>query len=199
MAGSNAGRRPIDQRVYYRMTNTQGIADFVQYVGTYRADRWEKSMQRFEAADRQRAPKPGGILFVGSSSIRLWDTDKWFPGQGVINRGFGGSQIADVSYFADRIVLRYRPKLIVVYAGDNDVAAGKSAQRVFDDYRAFTTEFDEVVAAETLCDAEEMNRLRQNLDQQLVNLQSVTARLANRRSSSRTVTPSRSRSNGSAS
>jgi lysophospholipase L1-like esterase len=55
----------------------------------------------------------------------------------VINRGFGGSQISDVNYFAARIVLPYKPKVIVFYAGDNDVAAGKSAQRVFDDYKRF--------------------------------------------------------------
>jgi lysophospholipase L1-like esterase len=55
----------------------------------------------------------------------------------VINRGFGGSQISEVNYFAERIVLCYEPKVIVFYAGDNDVAAGKNARRVFDDYKKF--------------------------------------------------------------
>ena len=55
----------------------------------------------------------------------------------MINRGFGGSHISDVNYFAGRIVLRYKPKVIAFYAGDNDVAAGKTAQRVFDDYKKF--------------------------------------------------------------
>ena len=67
----------------------------------------------------------------------MWKTDKWFPDARVLNRGFGGSQISDVNRYADRIVLNYRPRVIVFYAGDNDVAQGKSAERVFEDFKAF--------------------------------------------------------------
>ena len=67
----------------------------------------------------------------------MWNTDKWFPGLKTLNRGFGGSQIADSLHFVDRVVLPYRPKTIVFYAGDNDVAAGKKADEVYADYRAF--------------------------------------------------------------
>jgi lysophospholipase L1-like esterase len=74
---------------------------------------------------------------VGSSSIRLWPTRECFGEFSVINRGFGGSQISEVNYFAGRIVLPYKPEVIVFYAGDNDVAAGKDAQRVFEDYKKF--------------------------------------------------------------
>lgn len=101
------------------------------------AARWEEHIRKFEEADRNKPPQPDGILFVGSSSIRMWKTDRWFPGEGVINRGFGGSQISDVNYFAERIVLKYRPRAIVFYAGDNDVAKGKTPKRVLDDFRAF--------------------------------------------------------------
>lgn len=101
------------------------------------AARWEEHIRKFEQADRSSPPQPDGILFVGSSSIRMWKTDKWFPGEGVRNRGFGGSQISDVTYFAERIVLKYRPRVIVFYAGDNDVAKGKSAKRVLDDFKLF--------------------------------------------------------------
>ena len=101
------------------------------------AERWEEHIRKFEETDKQNPPQPNGILFVGSSSIRMWDTEKWFPGDGVINRGFGGSQISDVNYFADRIVLKYRPRVIVFYAGDNDVAKGKSTKRVLDDFTTF--------------------------------------------------------------
>ncbi|MBN1505289.1 MAG: hypothetical protein JW955_00500 [Sedimentisphaerales bacterium] len=71
------------------------------------------------------------------SSIRMWKTHDCFAGLPVINRGFGGSHISDNICFADRLVLAYKPRLVVFYAGDNDVAAGKSAQRVLDDYRRF--------------------------------------------------------------
>lgn len=99
-------------------------------------NRWEPNIRAFEAKDREQMPPPGGILFVGSSSIVGWDVKKCFPGLPVINRGFGGSQVADSLHFAERIILPYRPKIIVLYAGDNDVAAGKSPERVLADYRA---------------------------------------------------------------
>jgi lysophospholipase L1-like esterase len=79
----------------------------------------------------------GGIVFVGSSSIRLWKTlAQDFPGYPVLNRGFGGSQIIDSLYFADRIILPYRPRLVVLYAGANDLNAGKTADQVFGDFSA---------------------------------------------------------------
>ncbi|NIP22485.1 MAG: hypothetical protein GWN67_01115 [Phycisphaerae bacterium] len=98
---------------------------------------WEKTIQSFEEWDCKNSFPSNAVLFVGSSSIRLWHTSKCFPEIKVINRGFGGSQISDVNYFANRIVLPYKPKVIVLYAGDNDIAAGKSPQRVFEDFRAF--------------------------------------------------------------
>ena len=102
-----------------------------------KAGRWEETIQVFEDWDRKNSFPTDAVLFVGSSSIRLWHTRECFEELEVINRGFGGSHISDVNYFAKRIVLPYEPKVIVFYAGDNDVAAGKSAQRVFDDYVKF--------------------------------------------------------------
>ena len=101
--------------------------------------RWEQTIQAFEDWDRKNSFPSDAVLFVGSSSIRLWPTRESFPGLPVINRGFGGSQISEVNYYAKRIVLPYKPKVIVFYAGDNDIASGKSAKQVFEDYRAFTT------------------------------------------------------------
>jgi lysophospholipase L1-like esterase len=98
---------------------------------------WENTIQSYEEWDYKNSFPSNAVLFVGSSSIHLWHTSKCFPEIKVINRGFGGSQISDVNYFANRIVLPYKPKVIVLYAGDNDIAAGKSPQRVFDDFRAF--------------------------------------------------------------
>ncbi len=100
-------------------------------------NRWEKEIQAFEAQDRKQAPPEGAALFVGSSSIRIWKLDESLPGVTTINRGFGGSQLADSVHFAPRIVIPYRPKLIVLYAGDNDIAAGKSPEQVFGDFKQF--------------------------------------------------------------
>lgn len=103
-------------------------------------NRWEKEIQAFENSDKTNFPPKNCILFIGSSSIRMWkDLQKDFPKLPVINRGFGGSQIEDSTYFADRIVFPYEPKLIIMYAGGNDINAGKSAQRVVEDFKAFVS------------------------------------------------------------
>lgn len=99
---------------------------------------WEKEITAFEASDRTNSPPRNALLFIGSSSIRMWKslaTD--FPRQQVINRGFGGSQIIDSVYYADRIVFPYRPRKIVIYAGGNDINAGKTPEQVFADYQLF--------------------------------------------------------------
>ena len=102
------------------------------------AARFADDIARFAAADSDAPPQPGGVLFVGSSSIRMWETlAADFPDVAVFNRGFGGSELEDVIRYADRIVFPYAPRLIVLYAGDNDIAAGKTPARVFADYRAF--------------------------------------------------------------
>ena len=100
-------------------------------------NRFGKDIESFVAWDSKNAVPADPILFVGSSSIRMWKTRESFPDLPVINRGFGGSHISDVIHFTDRIVLPYAPKLIVFYAGDNDMAGGKSAARVLCDYRRF--------------------------------------------------------------
>lgn len=100
--------------------------------------KWEPEIKKFEEDDRQKPVPSNGVLFIGSSSIRLWqDLAKDFPAASVLNRGFGGSEIADSTCYADRIVAPYRPKLIVLYAGGNDLANGKTAPQVFADFREF--------------------------------------------------------------
>lgn len=99
--------------------------------------RWEKQIAAMEKRDRVSPPAAGAVHFCGSSSIVLWDLAEWFPKGGVVKRGFGGSQIADSAYFAGRIITPYRPRAVVLYAGDNDLAAGKSPERVRNDFLAF--------------------------------------------------------------
>jgi len=102
------------------------------------AHAFEKEIEAFESADRKQMPPADATLFLGSSSIRYWTTlAADFPEFPTINRGFGGSQIADSTFYADRIVFSYQPRRIVFYAGDNDLAAGKSPQRVREDFADF--------------------------------------------------------------
>lgn len=100
--------------------------------------RWEKEVAAYEARDKESPPPAGAILFVGSSTIRMWrDLAADFQPLQVIGRGVGGCQISDMVYYVDRIVIPYRPSQIVFYAGDNDVASRKSAERVLEDFKAF--------------------------------------------------------------
>ncbi len=76
--------------------------------------KWEKSIAAFEDADLKQAPAKNGVVFVDSSSIRMWDVQKSFPDLPVINRGFGGSRIEDSVHFAERIVIPYQPRVVVI-------------------------------------------------------------------------------------
>jgi lysophospholipase L1-like esterase len=99
--------------------------------------RWEEAISAFEKQDRKQPRPKDAVLFVGSSSIRLWKLSEYFPKEKLINRGFGGSEIADSNHFADRIILKHQPHTIVLYAGDNDIAKGKTVKRVTADFRTF--------------------------------------------------------------
>jgi lysophospholipase L1-like esterase len=100
-------------------------------------DRWEPDISAFEAAD-MRTPFPkGGIVFVGSSTIRLWDVATYFPDLKILNRGFGGSELGDAVRHIDRLVLKHEPRLVVLYAGDNDIAAGRLSEQVAVDFERF--------------------------------------------------------------
>jgi len=102
------------------------------------AQGFESEISAFEQADIASPPPANPVLFVGSSSIRVWpDLAGDFPDYPVMNRGFGGSQMSDVLYYFDRIVAPYNPALILVYEGDNDLAAAKPVDQVYADYVAF--------------------------------------------------------------
>jgi lysophospholipase L1-like esterase len=98
-----------------------------------------REVRRLEARSRAHAPEPGGIVFTGSSSIRLWSSlGEDLAPLPVSNQGFGGSHIAHVSRYAPRIVLPHRPRMVVLYAGDNDLAGGdKTPESVAADFGAF--------------------------------------------------------------
>jgi lysophospholipase L1-like esterase len=101
-------------------------------------EKWADAINKFTQADATRPPPSGAVVFVGSSSIVRWVTlEKDFPGVTVVNRGFGGSELADSVFYADRIVIPYRPKTVVVYAGENDLQAGQTPEKVFHDFKAF--------------------------------------------------------------
>ena len=99
---------------------------------------WAGEINTLTHADAEQPPAQHGIVFVGSSSIRFWTSlEQDFPGLPVIRRGFGGSELADSVFYFDRIVLAYRPDTVVLYAGENDIHAGVSPEKVAADFNDF--------------------------------------------------------------
>lgn len=113
------------------------------FAQTYmRAKIWDKEIDYFADIDRRQNPPKDGILFVGSSSIRGWyNLRQSFPKLNVINRGFGGSRLEDVNYYFDKIVTPYNAKIVVLYAGENDVNDGIAPEMVLEIYRQFMKKF----------------------------------------------------------
>jgi len=99
--------------------------------------RWEKSIVEIEQRIASGKSTPGAVLFVGSSSIRLWKLEASFPNMVTVNHGFGGSFLSDSVHFFDRIVVPVKPTAIVIYAGDNDIASEKTPETVYDDFQQF--------------------------------------------------------------
>jgi lysophospholipase L1-like esterase len=105
--------------------------------------RWHQELDAFTIADREHPPPMGGIVFVGSSTIRRWPHLAQDFGQAsvpvILDRGFGGSTMAECSVLVPALVWRYRPKHVVVYAGDNDIAQGVPPLQVLDSFARFAT------------------------------------------------------------
>ena len=102
-------------------------------------DRWEPTIKKFEEADKLSPPPQNAIVFIGASSIVRWNLKESFPelGAQAINRGFGGSLAADSVRYADRVVIPYKPRMVVFYAGDNDVEANHTPAQIAGDFAAF--------------------------------------------------------------
>jgi lysophospholipase L1-like esterase len=110
------------------VAQSQPAPDPTRFAGEIRA---------FAEYDRKNTPPTGAVLFVGSSTIRLWPTATSFPEWTVLNRGFGGSQITDVLHYFDQVVAPYDARVIVFYGGDNDIAEGRAPEQVRDAFADF--------------------------------------------------------------
>ena len=99
--------------------------------------RFAKAIAEFAKDDQETSFPKGGIIFVGSSSIRRLSIPVVFPGLEALNRGFGGSQISDVNHYLEETVLKYEPSITVLYCGGNDLWARKPALQVIEDFLQF--------------------------------------------------------------
>lgn len=113
-------------------TGTAGKPD----INAAKTNRWEGEVLAFEQRDRTNPPPRNAILFAGSSSIRLWrDLEKSFAPAPVFGRGLGGSQMADLLFYADRMIVAYAPKQVLVYEGDNDLQGGKAPEKILAEFK----------------------------------------------------------------
>ena len=101
--------------------------------------KFEDQIKAFEAADQKAFPPAGAVLCIGSSSMRMWHPTikEDLAPLTVIPRGFGGSTMSELLHAADRIVIPYKPRAIVVYEGDYDIASGIAPETVRDTFLAF--------------------------------------------------------------
>jgi lysophospholipase L1-like esterase len=145
----NAAKKPFYRRTWFVVLAGLLILLLIAYKTlpqyySYKAldaTFFEDEIAAFEEADRLNPPEPGKVLFIGSSSIRFWDTlEQDMEGIPTIRRGFGGSFLRHSTHFADRIVTPYQPSAIVMYAGGNDMGnlhSPLSAEQVAADFDAF--------------------------------------------------------------
>ena len=103
---------------------------------------FQEEINVFIKKDSIAMPADNSILFVGSSSFNYWkDIRNYFPGYPIINRGFGGSSLTDIIYFNQETILKYKPKQIYIYCGENDIAASDTItpQIVFERFKTLYT------------------------------------------------------------
>ncbi|MCB1277439.1 GDSL-type esterase/lipase family protein [Prosthecobacter sp.] len=127
--------RPIFALLVLLIATTQALA-----LAPANPARFEKAILAFEAEDAAKAPPKDVTLFVGASNVRRWESlSKRFSKTPVLNRGFGGSQISDLVHFADRVVIKYKPKQIYLNSGGNDLHYGRTPEEVLASFEAFAT------------------------------------------------------------
>jgi hypothetical protein len=118
------------------LVQTAGAAEYPD------PERFRTAIDEFAADASANPPAPGGIVATGSSSMRGWHpriTQDLAPIR-IIPRGFGGSNMRDVRYFIDELVLRYKPRAVMLYEGDNDIAEGIAPEIIAEEFLAIATE-----------------------------------------------------------
>jgi lysophospholipase L1-like esterase len=106
--------------------------------GSDRQQLWDKEIKIFAEIDREVPPPENAILFIGDSSIRMWTNLRAsFPRLKVINRSLDGSRLEDINFYFDKIVAPYKPKIIVLYAGETDLTEGVAPEKILENYKIF--------------------------------------------------------------
>jgi lysophospholipase L1-like esterase len=121
-----------------RLKNVLFLIAFLCSTITFAQQRppFYQEIEAFKKADSLQMPVKNGILFVGSSSFTMWkDLEKTYQKYQAMNRGFGGSNLANAIYYADDIIFPYQPRQIIIYSGENDIAEGATPDVAFDRFK----------------------------------------------------------------
>jgi hypothetical protein len=107
-------------------------------TATSLAERFEKTVQAYEEADKLQPPPQGAILLAGDSQFYRWKTlHDDLPEFTIVNRGIDSFQLSHLIHYADRLILPHKPRMIILHVGGNDVNNGKHAERILEDFKAF--------------------------------------------------------------
>ena len=118
---------------------------FLLFANVYSQNKpafWD-DIQQFKTLNKENPPPKGAILLLGSSSFTYWrDVNSYFPGKTFVNRGFGGSTLTDLNFYSDELLKPYAPKQIIIYCGENDLAANENLKprEVFNRFKHFYAE-----------------------------------------------------------
>ncbi|ANF49237.1 G-D-S-L family lipolytic protein [Chryseobacterium glaciei] len=123
-----------------KMLSALLLLTFALFFSQEKKPMYWQDIQNFKKLDQENAPAKDAILLVGSSSFTKWtDVANYFPDKTIINRGFGGSRLTDLNYYANDLLSPYQPKQIIVYCGENDFADNHKlkAKKVVNRYKTF--------------------------------------------------------------
>lgn len=113
--------------------------DRADYPRVFEPDptRFASAIAEFQAADAANPPPKGAIVCTGSSSMRMWHPriKDDLPGLTLLPRGFGGSHYTDLIHYLEALILKYQPRALLLYEGDNDASYGKTPERIFQDFK----------------------------------------------------------------
>ncbi len=114
--------------------------------------RFQAEIDQFKADKTDYSKSKNLILFTGSSTIRMWTSLKEdFSDRNVLNRGFGGSYMSELLFYADTLILTYKPRIIFIYEGDNDLGSGQKADDILESARLLVEKIRKKLPGSTIC------------------------------------------------
>jgi lysophospholipase L1-like esterase len=127
------------QAIFLALLSFTGLTSRADEPAPIDPSKWDADIAAFAARDSRTPPPKDALLFVGSSTIRMWDLETSWPGEKLLNNGFGGSTLPDAIHHFEPLVAAHEPRAVVLYSGDNDIGRERSVAQVTEDFKTFAT------------------------------------------------------------